>query len=318
MTALKAALAHSDRGGRSQALLSARRRRFFQHPVGVPARVIRAALSLRALQPDGSERNRHSSTSRALRASLAALLILRALAASPAFAGALTVETPDAETILRRAQKSVLGETAAYTLRMTVLRPGKPDRVVEMKGFKKGDALGLVRYTAPPKERGTAYLRNGQNTYLFLPSAEKVVRVGPKQNFGGGDFSNGDIFRLSMTHDYTPTLVGEETLEGQACWKLELKAKDRSVAYDRVLYWVRSDGTFFPVRADYHAISGKRLKWLTLSEAGRLGARTRPLLLTMESALEPGARTLLRFLAIEDDVPLDDRLFTPSALERGE
>jgi hypothetical protein len=38
----------------------------------------------------------------------------------------------------------------------------------------------------------------------------------------------------------------------------------------------------------------------------------------MESALEPGARTELRFLAIEDDVRLDDRMFTPAALERGE
>jgi outer membrane lipoprotein-sorting protein len=230
----------------------------------------------------------------------------------------LLAGAPDAETILRRAQGVVLGETAAYTLRMTVIRPGKPDRVVEMKGWKKGDSLGLVRYTAPPKERGTAYLRNGANTYTFLPTARKVVRVGPKQNFGGGDFSNGDIFRLSLTQDYVPTLVGEETVEGQPCWRLELKAKDRSVAYDTVHYWVRSDGTFFPVRADYFTISGKRMKWLVLSEPGRIGARSRPLLLTMESALDPGARTLLRFLTIDDDVTLDDRLFTPSALERAE
>ena len=114
-----------------------------------------------------------------------------------------------------------------------------------------------MRYTAPAKERGTAYLRSGENTWLFLPSAEKVVRVGAKQNFGGGDFSNADIFRLSLVQDYDPTLAGEETAGGQACYKLELKAKDRSVAYDRVVYWVRSDGTFFPVRADYYTLSGK-------------------------------------------------------------
>jgi outer membrane lipoprotein-sorting protein len=225
---------------------------------------------------------------------------------------------PDADEILRRAQAVVLGETAAYTLRMTVTRPGKAERVVEIKGFKKGDDLGLIRYTAPPKERGTAYLRKGDNTWLFLPSAEKVVRVGPKQNFGGGDFSNGDIFRLSLTRDYTATLAGEETLLAQACWRLELKARDRSVAYDRVVYWVRSDGTNFPVRADYYTLSGRRLKWLTLSEVGRLGDRPRPTLLTMESALEVGAKTLLRFLTIDDKAKPDDRLFTPSALERGE
>jgi outer membrane lipoprotein-sorting protein len=223
-----------------------------------------------------------------------------------------------ADEILRRADRAVLGESAAYTLRMTVTRPGKAERMVEMKGWKKGDHQGLVRYTAPPKERGTAYLRSGDNNWMYLPSAEKVVRVGTKQNFGGGDFSNGDIFRLSLRQDYLPTLAGEETVEGQPCYKLDLKAKDRSVAYDRVLYWVRRDGSFFPVRAEYYTLSGKRLKWLTLSEVGRLGDRTRPTLLTMESALEAGARTALRFLTIQDDAKLDDRLFTPAALERAE
>jgi outer membrane lipoprotein-sorting protein len=231
---------------------------------------------------------------------------------------ALLAAPPSADEILTRAQGAVLGETATYTLRMTVARPGKSERVVEMKGWKKGDDLGLVRYTSPPKERGTAYLRNGGSTWLFLPSAEKVVRVGAKQNFGGGDFNNGDIFRLSLTKDYAATLAGEETVDGQACWKLELKARDRSIAYDRVVYWVRTDGTFFPVRADYHTLSGRRLKWLRTAEVEKLGGRTRPTLLTMESALEEGARTVMKFLSIQDGVTLDDRLFTPSALEKGE
>jgi outer membrane lipoprotein-sorting protein len=225
---------------------------------------------------------------------------------------------PDPLALLQRTEKTVLGESAAYTLRMTVRRPNKPERVVEMKGWKKGDDKGLVRYTAPPRERGTAYLRSGASTWLWLPSAEKVVRVGAKQNFGGGDFSNGDIFRLSLSRDYVPRLAGEETVEGQACWKLELKARDRSVAYDRVLLWVRQDGTDFPVRAEYYTLSGRKLKWLTVSDVGRLGARTRPRRLVMENALEQGQRTELQFTSIQDDVRLDDALFTPSALERGQ
>ena len=48
----------------------------------------------------------------------------------------------------------------------------------------------------------------------------------------------------------------------------------------------------------------------------RSRSRPRPTVLTMESALDPGARTTLRFLSIEDDVRLDDRLFATSALER--
>ena len=253
------------------------------------------------------------SSSRCVRSPLFVCLFALGVVSSPVAAA-----PPDAATILRRADRAVLGEAAAYTLRMTVVRPNKPERVVEMKGWKKGDDQGLVRYTAPAKERGTAYLRSGESTWLFLPAAEKVVRVGAKQNFGGGDFSNADIFRLSLVRDYDPTLAGEETAEGQACYKLELKAKDRSIAYDRVVYWVRSDGTFHPVRADYYTLSGKNLKSLVLSQVKPLGGRTRPTLMTMESRVDEGSRTLLEFLAIQDDPKLDDRLFSPGSLERGE
>lgn len=230
----------------------------------------------------------------------------------------LAVPAPAASEIVRRSDRAVLGENAAYTFRMTVERPGKPQRVVELNGWKKGDDKGLVRYTAPPKERGTAYLRDADNTWLYIPSGEKVVRVGARQNFGGGDFSNADIFRLSLINDYVPVLVGEEEQGGFACYKLELKAKDRKIAYDRVVLWIRTDGTFFPVRTEYFTIAGKKLKWLTLAEPKRLGTRVRPTRLVMENAVEPGAATVLLFLTIDDAPRLDDRMFTPSALERGE
>src|SRR5262245_45053504 len=96
--------------------------------------------------------SRPAASSRGKPCSMSSLLVL------------LLAASVDAETILRNADKAVLGETAAYMLRMTVMRPGKNERVVEMKGWKRGDTQGLVRYTSPPKERGTAYLRNGEST----------------------------------------------------------------------------------------------------------------------------------------------------------
>lgn len=222
----------------------------------------------------------------------------------------------EATKILERAQASILGDSAAYTLRMTVNRTGKSPRVVLMEGFKSGDERGLVRYLEPPKEKGTVYLRREENTYIYLPAAEKVARVGPKQTFGGGDFSNGDIFRLSLTRDYDATLAGEETVDGTVCHVLELKAKNRGVAYDRVRYLVRKDGTFFPCLAEYFTISGKKLKILRSDEVEMLGGRRRPSRLFMENVLESGALTELKFLKIDDKPRLDERMFSPASLER--
>jgi outer membrane lipoprotein-sorting protein len=242
-------------------------------------------------------------------------LAVMALGAAPA-AFAQTTPPNEATRILERAQASVLGETASYSLRMTVNRTGKPARVVTMEGFKSGDDRGLVRYTDPPKEKGTVYLRREENTYIYLPAAEKVARVGPKQTFGGGDFNNGDIFRLSLTRDYEATLAGEEVVDGVACHVLELKARNRGVAYDRVRYLVRKDGTFFPCLAEYFTISGKKLKVLRSDEIETLGGRKRPTRMIMVSALEAGASTELKFLKIDDRPKLDERMFSPASLER--
>ncbi|MBP9947011.1 MAG: hypothetical protein KBH14_11465, partial [Vicinamibacteria bacterium] len=57
--------------------------------------------------------------------------------AAAVFAAAVGVsaQTPNEATrILEKAQVAILGETAAYTLRMTVHRTGKPTRVVSMDG----------------------------------------------------------------------------------------------------------------------------------------------------------------------------------------
>jgi len=70
--------------------------------------------------------------------------------------------------------------------------------------------------------------------------------VGARQNFGGGDFSNADIFRLSLIRDYDPTPRRRGDGGGPGCYRLELKAKDRSVAYDRVVYWVAERRDLLP------------------------------------------------------------------------
>jgi len=243
---------------------------------------------------------------------LLAVAVLCALA-MPAVAQAPSNE---ATRILEKAQATILGETASYTLRMTVNRTGKSPRVVTMEGFKSGDDRGLVRYLDPPKEKGTAYLRRDDNTYIYLPAAEKVARVGPKQTFGGGDFNNGDIFRLSLSRDYEATLAGEETVNGASCHVLELKARNRGVAYDRVRYLVRKDGTFFPCFAEYFTISGKKLKTLRSDEVELVGGRRRPTRMIMENAIETGAFTELKFLKIDDRPKLDERMFSPASLER--
>ena len=72
------------------------------------------------------------------------------------------------------------------------------------------------------------------------------------------------------------------------------------------------------MKADYYTLSGKNLKSLALSQVKPIGGRERPSLMIMESRVDEGSRTRLEFLSIQDDPRLDDRMFAPGALERGE
>ena len=78
---------------------------------------------------------------------------------------------------LRNADRSILGDSAAYQLRMTIPRTGKAERVVEMNGFKKGDTPGLARYTLPAKDRAR-----------FI---ELLIALTGAKDVTGGDSRNG-------------------------------------------------------------------------------------------------------------------------------
>ena len=60
--------------------------------------------------------------------------------------------------------------------------------------------------------------------------------------FMGGEASNADLIRTAMADDYNPVYQGEEVMARVVCHKLELTAKKRTVAYDRVIYWIAKRG----------------------------------------------------------------------------
>jgi len=64
---------------------------------------------------------------------------------------------------------------------------------------------------------------------------------------------------VNFQYDYNGTLLGEEEMLDTDCYLLELKAKNDSVAYSTMRYWVEK-GTFKPVKTEFFAASGRQLK----------------------------------------------------------
>ena len=96
---------------------------------------------------------------------------------------------------------------------------------------------------------------------------------------------------------------------------LELKAKDRSVSYDRVLLWVtKSDN--LPIKAHYFTLSGKLLKVLRFTAIKDFSGHKRPTTLIMQNRINKQSRSELTVLELEAGKTLGVAMFQRSSLTR--
>jgi hypothetical protein len=108
-------------------------------------------------------------------------------------------------------------------------------------------------------------LLDGRSLWFYDPAAKSSVRISPQQRLIG-QASIGDVLTVTLSVDYTASLVGEETLPDAAkkpreCWHLDLKAASELSTYARVEYWVER-GTYAPVKAKFYSDSGRPMKIL--------------------------------------------------------
>jgi hypothetical protein len=105
-----------------------------------------------------------------------------------------------------------------------------------------------------------------------------------------------------------------DTIDGEQYDVLELTAVDRSVTYQRVLYWVR-DSNSAPYKAEFYSVSNRLLKTCTYGKYEKLLDRLRPTQLVMTDALHEGEKSVLDYSAMKlRDLP--DKVFTKDYLKK--
>ena len=181
--------------------------------------------------------------------------------------------------------------------------------------FRKDDKV-LVVITSPAIQRGQAIIRNADDMWMYLPNSGKVLRIGAKEQSMGGEASNTDLLRVDLAKDYKGTYVGEETIEGVSCYKMDLTAKDRTIAYDRVVYWVSKDGEL-PVKREFYSLSGKLLKTMYFKDVKNYHGRLRPSFMLIQNQKNQLYKTEILLMEMIEANNLQDFMFTPSYARRG-
>jgi len=216
---------------------------------------------------------------------------------------------PTAQEILQKALDVLYPEIFISEVNLQNVKLDGTSLTYTMKVYREGAKKTLVEFVAPDEVKGQKILRVEDDIQIFFPSTCEFLAIGTQGALVGTIFSYGDVARLDLVADYTPTLLGTEDLNGKSAYKLELRAKDASISYDKVLYWVEV-GAFLPLRAEFYTTSGELLKWVTYSEPKELAGAMRPSQAIMESALEQGAKTILTTVRMEAQEDLPDEIFT--------
>jgi hypothetical protein len=228
----------------------------------------------------------------------------------------LFAEKLTGDEIVKRADQVMIGDSAKYDSVMVVKRPKVQDQIYKFRTyFKERGKRVLLRMFAPPREIGKDLLLVDNNMWQFIPNIERSVRIAGTQRFMGGDFNNADLLKVSLVDDYSAELISTTEIEGELCYYLKLRAKSQAATYDRVDYWVRTEG-FIPFREAYFTLVGKKMKILTYYDIGRLDNRTRPRRLVMQSSLTPDHLTTINIVRAEYDSKISSAIFTRTYLER--
>ena len=136
-------------------------------------------------------------------------------------------------------------------------------------------------FIAPASEKGRSTLRIGDNMWLHIPNVGKPIRITSLQSVVGGVFNNADILQLDYAEEYTVEKVEEQGME----YLLHLKAKTKTVAYDRIRLWAGTEKKL-PTRIECLTEAGMLIKTLYFKDVQDFGGGiVRPAAIETDSPL---------------------------------
>jgi outer membrane lipoprotein-sorting protein len=237
-----------------------------------------------------------------------------AVLASLLFLQPITAEDDDfAKNILARADEIRFPrDPFQVNVKITTSSAEKQSSVEQYQILCKGNERTTVITTAPAAERGQVLLMRDQDLWFFTPKVSQAIRLPLSQRLTG-QVSYGDLARSNFSGDYSPKLVRNETIENRQYHLLELTAKDRSVTYHRVLYWIDA-ADYKPYKAEFYTISGRHLKTCWYQMFSQVVGALRPTTLIMEDALK-GEKSVLEYTGfLMRDLP--EKYFTKDYLKK--
>jgi outer membrane lipoprotein-sorting protein len=217
----------------------------------------------------------------------------------------------DGEAILEQVDRNLAPESYEMYRKLINQEPDGSRKEFVLYTAKQGRDSMMALFLSPPSDHGRTTLRLGDNMWLYIPNVGKPLRITSLQSVVGGIFNNSDLMRLEFSAEYA--VQGVEELGDH--FLLDLKAKTKAVAYDRLKMQVDAE-LLLPTVIEAYAASGLLVKTLRYKQIKDYGnGVVRPSVLETDSPLYKGYKAVMLFAKIEPR-EFPDEVFTLNYMPR--
>lgn len=219
------------------------------------------------------------------------------------------------QVIAKMDENQVFGSRRAW-ITMRIKKRGRI-RVKKMISVSKGEKTSFSQFTHPSRDKGVKYLRLGDNLWMYLPSAEKTVKISGhmlRQSMMGSDFSYEDMLDNRALKDrYTSKIVKMEKVGKHNCYLIEMVQKKKGETYPKRKVWIDAK-IFVPRKYEMYALSGRLMKVMNLDKVKVYGKRYYTTRMRMSNKLRKGTWTETILTKIQFKVALASRIFSLRSL----
>jgi len=211
----------------------------------------------------------------------------------------------DGAKLLEQIDRNLNPETYESYRKIINIEPDGKKKEFTYYTVKKGKDKVAGLFLEPASEKGRTTLRLDENMWLYIPNVGKPVRITSLQSVVGGVFNNSDILSLDYSVEYNVEKVEEQGKE----YLIYLKAKTKTVAYDRIKMWVEKAKSI-PVKIECLTEASMLVKTLYYKDVKDFGGGiVRPAVLETDSPLYKGYKSVMIFAKIKKR-DFKDEVFT--------
>ena len=201
----------------------------------------------------------------------------------------------DGTALLKQVDRNLNPESYESYRKLINVEPDGRKKEYTLFTVKKGVDKVASLFLAPASEKGRSTLRLGDNMWFYIPNVGKPIRITSLQSVVGGVFNNADILQLDYAAEYTVEKVEQNGNE----YLLYLKAKTKTVAYDRLKLY--ADGKKqLPVKIECLTEANMLIKTIYFKDVKDFGGGiVRPSVIETDSPLYKGYKSVMIFAKLK-------------------